>query len=137
MFHVLSFYANVSVPCSLVVTCWERADLQAPLYVMFYYVCVTFPYMYVPSFTLELRVKLVQLNMFKPSSNFLTDRYEAAFLCGSFFSYLCLSLPYCHDCFCSFVVTYWEGADLLSLLYVIFLVFLSLSYMVSIVWCGT
>ena len=34
----------LSVSCSLVVTCWEMADLLAPLYVMFYYVYVTFPY---------------------------------------------------------------------------------------------
>ena len=28
----------LSIHCSLVVTCWERADLLALLYVMFYYV---------------------------------------------------------------------------------------------------
>ena len=33
-------HAFASVHCCLVVTCWERADL---LFVMFYYVCVTFP----------------------------------------------------------------------------------------------
>ena len=34
-----------SVPCSIVVTCWERrADLFALLYVMFSCVFVTFPY---------------------------------------------------------------------------------------------
>ena len=33
----------LSVHCSLVVTCWERADLLALLYVMFYCVFVTFP----------------------------------------------------------------------------------------------
>ena len=32
------------VPCSLVVTCWERADLLDLLYVMFSCVFVTFPY---------------------------------------------------------------------------------------------
>ena len=26
----------VSVPCSLVVTCWERADLSADVFVVFY-----------------------------------------------------------------------------------------------------
>ena len=31
-------------PCSLVVTCWERADLLALLCVMFPCVFVTFPY---------------------------------------------------------------------------------------------
>ena len=34
----------LSVPCSLVDTCWERADLLTLLYVVFYCVFVTFPY---------------------------------------------------------------------------------------------
>ena len=29
MFHVCVYYAVVSVPCSLVKTCWERVDLLA------------------------------------------------------------------------------------------------------------
>ena len=33
----------LSVHCSLVVTCWESADLLALLYVMFYFFFVTFP----------------------------------------------------------------------------------------------
>ena len=40
VFHVC--HAVVSVHCSLVVTCWERADLFAVLYVMFSCVFVTF-----------------------------------------------------------------------------------------------
>ena len=38
-------YCNVflSVHCNLVVICWESAGLLALLYVMFYYVFVTFP----------------------------------------------------------------------------------------------
>ena len=36
--HVFLFFN-----CSLVVTCWERADLSALLYVMFHCVFVTFP----------------------------------------------------------------------------------------------
>ena len=39
MFRVC--HAFLSVHCSLVVTCWERADLLALLYVMFYCVFVT------------------------------------------------------------------------------------------------
>ena len=34
----------LSVHCSLMVNCWERADLLALLYVMFYCVFVTFPF---------------------------------------------------------------------------------------------
>ena len=36
-------HAFLSVHCSLVVTCWERAGLLALLCVMFYCVFVTFP----------------------------------------------------------------------------------------------
>ena len=42
MFRVC--HAFLSVHCSLVVTCWERAGLLALLYVMFYCVFVTFLY---------------------------------------------------------------------------------------------
>ena len=35
MLHVFVCYAVVSVPCSLVVTCWERADLLADVFVEF------------------------------------------------------------------------------------------------------
>ena len=49
MDHFLLFVFRVchvflSVHFSLVVTCWERADLLAFLCVMFYCVFVTFPY---------------------------------------------------------------------------------------------
>ena len=37
-------HAVLSVPCSLVATCWETADLLALLCVMFSCVFVTFPY---------------------------------------------------------------------------------------------
>ena len=42
MFRV--FLIFLSVHCSPVVTCWERADLLALLYVMLYCVIVTFEY---------------------------------------------------------------------------------------------
>ena len=35
MLHVSVCYAVVSVPCSIVVTCWERADLLAVVFVEF------------------------------------------------------------------------------------------------------
>ena len=43
MFHICLYYAVLSVPSSLVVTCWERADLLALLCVIFF-VFVTFQY---------------------------------------------------------------------------------------------
>ena len=45
--HVCLCYAVLSVPCSLVITCWKRADPLALLCVVFSCVCVffvTFPY---------------------------------------------------------------------------------------------
>ena len=42
VFHVC--HAVLSVPCSCVVTCWERANLLALLYVVFSCVFVTFPH---------------------------------------------------------------------------------------------
>ena len=50
MLHVGVCCAVVSVPCSLVVTCWERADLLAVVFVVF---C---------QFS-----KCIQVNWFKPS----------------------------------------------------------------------
>ena len=41
MFHVC--HAVLSVPCSLVVACWERAELLALLNVMFHCVMSLFP----------------------------------------------------------------------------------------------
>ena len=42
MFRVC--HAFLSVHCSIAVTCWDRVNLLALLYVMFSYVFVTFPY---------------------------------------------------------------------------------------------
>ena len=44
VFRVCLCYTFVSVPCSFVITCWERADLLALLCVMFLCVFVTFSY---------------------------------------------------------------------------------------------
>ena len=43
MCFVIVFYTLLSVPCGLVVTCWERDDLLALLCVMISCVFVTFP----------------------------------------------------------------------------------------------
>ena len=53
MFHVCLYSTVLFVPCSLVVTCWERADLLALLYVMCSCIFVTpesgvvFDYIYI------------------------------------------------------------------------------------------
>ena len=43
LFIFCVFHAVLSVHCSLVATCWERAGLLALLYVMFSCVIITFP----------------------------------------------------------------------------------------------
>ena len=64
MLHVGVCCVVISVPCSLVVTCWKRTDLLA---VVFKLLCfVTFPNVFWS--TLELRVRLAPWNWFKPSS---------------------------------------------------------------------
>ena len=85
------------------------------------------------------RVRFIPSNMFKPSSNFLTDRSKAVLLFGSFllfvvrvFLYLTvLSVPR------SLVITCWERAHVLALLCVMHYCVLSLSHMVSWLKCGT
>ena len=44
MFYLFLCYAVLSIPCSFVIRCLERADLLALLCVMFSCVFVTFPY---------------------------------------------------------------------------------------------
>ena len=44
LFHVCLYYTALSVTCSLVITCWEKADLLALLCLMIPCVFVTFPY---------------------------------------------------------------------------------------------
>ena len=44
VFHVYLCYAVLSVPCSIVVTCWERFDLLALLCIVFSCSLVTFSY---------------------------------------------------------------------------------------------
>ena len=72
------FYAVLSVHCSLVAICWERAGLLALLYVMFSCVIVTFPcvvlgqvwYLIVsiPDFCLGINTKLIILPKRYPQS---------------------------------------------------------------------
>ena len=43
-FHVCLYYSVVSVPCTLVITCWLRADLLVLLCAMFPCNFITYPY---------------------------------------------------------------------------------------------
>ena len=75
--------------------------------------------------------------MFKPSSNFLNDRSKAVIFCGNILLFVfCVCLSSVWSVPCSLVVTYWEMAELLAVLYVMFFVFFTLFHMVSWVRCG-
>ena len=89
------------------------------------------PNIYVSRSTSELRVRLVLLNMLKPSSNSLP---AVSFVDP--FCYLLFHVCLCYAVlFCLFLAALWspagEWADLLALLCVIFSCVLSLSHMVS------
>ena len=115
----------VSVPCSLAVTCWERADLLAVVCVVFTFLCcVTFPN--VSWSTYEWRARLAPRNWFKPSSKiFLLTVPRRYFFCGLFL--LCMSCV-CHafaSVYCCHVMTCWEKADLLALVCDVYCVFVT------------
>ena len=84
----------------------------------------------------ELRVKLVPLNMLKPSSNLLLTVPRRIFFCGSF-EFLCLVFLMLLRLF---IAALWSpaGKGLASwLLLVMFIVFLLLSPVVFWGRCGT
>ena len=78
--------AAMSVLCSLVDTCWERADLLAVVFVVFCH----FP----KCVLVHIRIKgeFGAVNWFKPSSKYFTDRSKAVLLLWMFYvlSILCL-----------------------------------------------
>ena len=126
--HVGVYCAVVSVPCSLVVTCWERADLLAVVFVVF----VTFPI--VSWSTSELRARLTSRNWFKPSSKFQDGTSFVDFY--GFFSVLCLL------CLCAslFICALWSpaGKELTSWLsFVVYNCEFVTFSLVSSVRCGT
>ena len=89
MFHGWLCYAVLSVPCSFVITRWERADIFALWRFAFYYLPIT----------LEFMGDYVPLNMLNISL------VVCLRLC-----YTVLSVPYI------FVITRWKSSDLLVFL---------------------
>ena len=150
LFSYLLLSSVMSVPCSLVVTCWEKADLLTLMYVMFSRAFVTFPYgvlcqvldlfgylrlSSVMSVSCSLvvtcweRVDLLTLMYVIFSCAFVT--FPNGVLCQVFDLLSYLRLSSVMSVSCSLVVTCLERVDLLTL------VLLSLSNMVSFVRCGT
>ena len=108
--HVGVCCAVVSDPCSLMVTCWERADLLAVVFVVFcHFPNISGPHQnYGRGWCSETGLS--------PPVKYFTDRSKVYFFCGSFFSVLyllCLNL-YVSVYLC-LVVTCLERADLLAL----------------------
>ena len=114
MLHVGVCCNVVSDLCSLVVTCWERADLLAIVCVLCF---VTLPV--VSWFALELGVGLVRWGWFKPSSKIFYWPFQGG---PSFVDLLCLfclvfAMPLRTSVYMCLVVTCWERADLLALVF--------------------
>ena len=133
MLHVSVSCAVLSVPCSLVVTCLERADLLADMCVFLCF--VAFPN--VSWSTSEIRARLAPQNWFKSSSKKNTDRFKLVLLVWI----ICVIYVLCLSCFhvCSLLPCghllgkCWPLGPCLWCL----IVFLSLSHMVYWVRCGT
>ena len=111
MLHVGVCYAVVSVPCSLVVTCWERADLLAGVFVVFCH----FPECILVHIRIKGEVSAVKLGLSSPVKYFLLTGPRRYFFPGSFVLYLSRVCHALGSVPCCLVVTCWERADLLAL----------------------
>ena len=102
--HVGVCCAIVSVPYSLVVTSWERADLLAVLSLS--KMCMG------PNQNLGRSWR--RETGLGPPVKYFTDRYKAVLLLWIFFC-LVFAMPLCASVYMCLVVTYRERADLLAL----------------------
>ena len=111
MIHVDVCCVVVSVLCSLVVTCRERADLLAVM-------CVVFSCVLSLSQMCPCPARLAPWNWFKPSSNiFLLTVPSRYFFCGSFVLFMSCDFHAFAPVHCCLVVTCWERAYLLALVW--------------------
>ena len=132
----VSYLVFIMLSCLFLVVLWSPAGKEMTSLLSFVLCIVTFPDVY--WLTSELRVRMVPLNMLKPSSIF-TDQSKAVLLLWITFV-ICVScwlLLYFLFIYCKLVITCWERADLLTHCVWCFLVFWSLFLMVSQVSCGT
>ena len=97
MLHVDMCCTVASVPCSLVVTCWERADLLAVVCVVFCH----FPKSVLVYIRIKGEVGAVKIGL-SPPVKYCTDRSEAVLLLWIFYIFQsCVS--YAFVCVCLFV----------------------------------
>ena len=133
MHHVGVCFAVVTVPCSLVVTCWEGADLLVVVIVVFCH----FP----KCVLVHIRIKgevLRRKTGLSPPVKYFTDRSKAVLLLWIFYVFVlsCVCYVLCASVYMCFLVTCWERADLLALVCGVFCEFVTFP-LVSWVRCGT
>ena len=91
------YCAVVSVPCSLVVNCWERADLLAVVLAVSW----LFPKCVLVHLRIKGKVGAVKLGL-SPPVKYFTDRSKGVLFCGYFmFSLSCVC--YAFVCVCLYV----------------------------------
>ena len=122
MLHVGVYCAIVSVSCSLVVTCWERADLLTRCMLCFLVLC-HFPKCVLVHISMKGEVGAVKL--VHQGSTFVD---HLCYLCLVFFMHSRL-----------FIAALWSPVrkGLTSWLLFVMFVFSSLSHVVSWIRCGT
>ena len=132
------------------VTCWERADLLALLYVMLYCVlslshvvswvkCGAWLYGFlIFAFLFWHHLLLLTSDGLSPPVKYFTDRSKAVLLLWIFYVFVlsCVCYVLCASVYMCFVVTCWERADLLALVCGVFCEFVTFP-LVSWVRCGT
>ena len=133
MLHVGVCCAIVSVPCSLVVTCWERADLLSIAFVVF----ITFRLCPGPNQNKGRGWR--RETGLSPPVKYFTERSTAVLLLWIFYVFFCLVfvMHLCASVYLCLVVTCWEMADLTWLSFVVYNCEFVTFSLVSLVRCVT
>ena len=111
----LSLFCCLVCPCSLMVICCKTFDILALLYAVFFWFC------YFPICVLVHIITNGAVGTVTPVI-ILTDRPRRCFFCGSFLLFM-FQICLCYAVLsvrCNIVITYWERADFLALLCVMF-----------------
>ena len=110
MLHVGICCIVVSVPCGLVVICWERADILVVVFVVFCH----FPKCVLVHIRIKGEVGAMK-QLVKPLQlKFLLTVPRRYFFCGSFMLNMSCVLNAFASGHCCLVVACWERADLLA-----------------------
>ena len=99
MLHVCVCYAVVSVPCSLVVNCWERDDLLAVVFVEFCH----FPKYVLVHIRIKCDVDAKKTGL-SPQVKYFSDRSKAVFLLWIFYVFVLSCVCYVFVGVCLYVL---------------------------------